>query len=175
MKNAFRSVLTILIASAGCASQQAVGRDTPPIVSQAGPRFDHVGVSVADLDLEQLWYQQVLGFDTVIEHFELVQPPVRTVILQHPNGTRIELIERKGSARARVFRDPLDAASTQGYGHWSVDVDDLDRVFAALSTGGGVAVWPPAPAVQPGARFAYVKDPEGNLLELIQPPRQTRR
>jgi len=24
-------------------------------------------------------------------------------------------------------------------------------------------------AVAPGARFAYVKDPEGNLIELIQP------
>ncbi|WP_436975816.1 VOC family protein [Nonomuraea angiospora] len=31
-------------------------------------------------------------------------------------------------------------------------------------------MWPPADAVQPGARFAYVKDPEDNLIELIQPP-----
>jgi hypothetical protein len=29
---------------------------------------------------------------------------------------------------------------------------------------------PPADAVGPGARFARVKDPEGNLIELIQLP-----
>jgi catechol 2,3-dioxygenase-like lactoylglutathione lyase family enzyme len=42
--------------------------------------------------------------------------------------------------------------------------------FADLTAAGGQPVWPPAAAVQPGARFAYVMDPEGNLLELIQPP-----
>jgi catechol 2,3-dioxygenase-like lactoylglutathione lyase family enzyme len=175
MGNACRSLLTVLVASTGCASE-AVGTSTgQPIAPRSGPSFDHVGVSVADLGVEQRWYQQTLGFDKVVEHFELGQPPVRTVILQHPNGTRIELIERKGSTRARAFSDPLDATSAQGYGHWALEVNDLDKVFAALSTGGGAAVWPPAPAVRPGARFAYVKDPEGNLLELIQPPPASQR
>jgi predicted enzyme related to lactoylglutathione lyase len=31
------------------------------------------------------------------------------------------------------------------------------------------AIWPPANAVRPGARFVCVKDPEGNLIELVQP------
>jgi catechol 2,3-dioxygenase-like lactoylglutathione lyase family enzyme len=51
-----------------------------------------------------------------------------------------------------------------------VSVRDLDQAFASITAAGGTAVWPPAPAVQPGARFAYVKDPEGNLIELIQLP-----
>jgi predicted enzyme related to lactoylglutathione lyase len=48
-------------------------------------------------------------------------------------------------------------------------VDDLDAAFDRLVGLGAEAVWPPAAAVRPGARFAYVKDPEGNLIELIQP------
>jgi catechol 2,3-dioxygenase-like lactoylglutathione lyase family enzyme len=112
-------------------------------------RSHHIGLSVADLDAQQRWYQQALGLDEVVEHF-------------------VELIEREGST-ARTFHDPLEAALTRGYGHWALEVEDLDQTFATLSAVGAEPVSPPAPAVQPGARFAYVRDPEGNLLELIQP------
>ena len=135
-----------------------------------GASFHHVSLSVADLDTEQHWYQQVLGLGEVVERFELPEPSVRTVVLRAPGGLRVELIERAG-CRPQTFADPLDAAQTQGYGHWALEVDDLDAAFALLSAAPGQPVSSPAPAVEPGARFAYVKDPEGNLLELIQPPR----
>jgi catechol 2,3-dioxygenase-like lactoylglutathione lyase family enzyme len=131
-------------------------------------RSHHIAVSVADLDMQQRWYQQALGLDEVVEQFELPEPRVRTVVLLAANGLRIELIEREGST-AQAFRDPLEAARTQGFSHWALEVEDLDQTFAALSAMGAQPVSPPAPAVQPGARFAYVRDPEGNLLELIQP------
>ncbi|WP_405164465.1 VOC family protein [Nocardia sp. NBC_01499] len=83
---------------------------------------------------------------------------------------RLELIERAGASRNRAYADPLDAASTLGFGHWAVSVRDVDTAFATIVAAGGSEVWPPAEAVQPGARFAYLKDPEGNLIELIQPP-----
>lgn len=47
---------------------------------------------------------------------------------------------------------------------------DLDACDAAITAAGADGVWPLADAVEPGARFAYVKDPERNLIELIQPP-----
>jgi catechol 2,3-dioxygenase-like lactoylglutathione lyase family enzyme len=133
-------------------------------------RFHHVSLSVADLAALRRWYQDVLGFTKVIEQFEVADPPVRTAVLQAAGGARIELIERAGSARTEVFGDPMDTLRGQGYGHWALQVDDLDAAFAWLADSGAEAVWPPADAVQPGARFAYVKDPEGNLIELIQPP-----
>ena len=74
------------------------------------------------------------------------------------------------AAPYKHYADPLEAASTLGFGHWAVSVRDLDTAFAAVVAAGGTPVWPPAGAVQPGARFAYVKDPEGNLIELVQPP-----
>jgi catechol 2,3-dioxygenase-like lactoylglutathione lyase family enzyme len=135
-----------------------------------GANFHHVSLSVADLDAEQRWYQQGLGLDEVVEQVELIEPSVRTVVLRAPNGLRVELIERAGS-RAQTFADPLEAAQTQGYGHWALEVDDLDAAFALLSAAPGQPVSAPAPAVRPGDRFAYVKDPEGNLLELIEPRR----
>jgi uncharacterized glyoxalase superfamily protein PhnB len=58
---------------------------------------------------------------------------------------------------------------SQGYGHWAVGVDEPNAVFAWLLDAGASEVRPPADAFAPGARFAHVKDPEGNLIELIQP------
>ena len=133
-------------------------------------RFHHVSLSVADLDAQKRWYQQALGFSEVIEQFEVPEPRVRTAVLRAPNGVQVELIERAGSGRTEVFGDPLDTARGQGYGHWALEVDDLEEAYAGLTRAGAQPIWPPAPAVQPGARFAYVKDPEGNLIELIQPP-----
>ena len=138
---------------------------TPPL----RVRFHHVSLSVADLAAQRRWYAEALGFTEVIEQFELPEPPVRTAVLESASGVRVELIERAGSARAGAFGDPLDTLRGQGYGHWALAVDDLDAAFARLTGSGAEAVWPPADAVQPGARFAYVKDPEGNLIELIQP------
>jgi catechol 2,3-dioxygenase-like lactoylglutathione lyase family enzyme len=131
-------------------------------------RFHHVSLSVADLDAQQRWYQQTLGLTEVVERFDLPRPRVRTVVLRAPNGLRVELIEREGST-GQTFRDPLETALSQGYGHWALEVEDLDQTFSAVSTAGAQWVSPPAPALQPGARFAFVRDPEGNLLELIQP------
>jgi catechol 2,3-dioxygenase-like lactoylglutathione lyase family enzyme len=137
-------------------------------------RVHHVSLSVANLNAEQAWYQQALGLTEVVERVEVPEAAVRTVVLQSAGGLRIELIERAGSARARSFGDPLDAALSQGYGHWAIEVSDVDQAFAELSAAGGQPVWPPAPAVRPGGRFAYVKDPEGNLIELIEPPASER-
>ena len=135
-----------------------------------GLAVHHTSLSVADLDAQQAWYQRVLGLTEVVERFQLDEPAVRTVVLRSSSGVRLELIERSGAARERPFADPLDAAATLGFGHWALSVRDLDASYAAITAAGAASVWPPADAVEPGARFAYVKDPEGNLIELIQPP-----
>ena len=77
-------------------------------------------------------------------------------------------IERQGSSRNDVYSDPLDTPRGQGYGHWALEADVADGAHAQLVARSGRAVWPPAKTVRPGARFAYVKGPEGNLIELIQ-------
>ncbi|MQY22210.1 VOC family protein [Nocardia macrotermitis] len=140
--------------------------------SADGSGHDGVDRSVADLTAQQHWYAHALGFTEVIEQFEIAEPPVRTVILQAADGTRIELIERAGSTRTTTFGDPLDTLRGQGCGHWALEVDDLNTTYTRLTDNGAEAIWPPADAVHPGARFAYVKDPEGNLIELIQPAPQ---
>lgn len=130
--------------------------------------FDHVGLSVADLDAQRRFYAAALGLTEVEERFEMPEAHVRSAILRAENGLKIELIERGGSA-PQEFADAFDGAGIQGYFHWAVYVDDLDAAYRAVLGAGGREVSAPAGAVRPGMRFAYAKDPEGNLLELIQP------
>jgi catechol 2,3-dioxygenase-like lactoylglutathione lyase family enzyme len=130
--------------------------------------FDHVGLSVADLDLESDFYARALGLTAMEERVDIPEAQVRTAILRGESGLKLELIERGGSI-PQEFSDPFHGANTQGYFHWALYVDDLDTAFADILDAGATEVSLPAPAARAGARFAYVKDPEGNLLELIQP------
>jgi catechol 2,3-dioxygenase-like lactoylglutathione lyase family enzyme len=129
-------------------------------------RFDHVSLSVADLDAQSRFYEDAFGFDEIYRN-ELNGGQIRTAILRSKAGAQLELIERAGST-AQYFTDPIDGAGIQGYFHWALAVEDLDTAFESITSAGAAPVTTPANAARPGIRFAYVRDPEGNLVELIQ-------
>ncbi|MGW0712684.1 VOC family protein [Streptomyces sp. NPDC002643] len=131
-------------------------------------RLDHVGVNVRDLAAQTAWYKGAFGLRTVFE-FTLEGPGLRGVVLAHPNlGWRIELLARPGSTPGPRPPDPLTASLTEGYGHFAVTTPELDPVHAALVAHGAGEVMAPGPSPEPGVRMAWVADPEGNLIELIE-------
>jgi hypothetical protein len=81
---------------------------------------------------------------------------VRIVVLRAP--TVAGRADRARRSRAQTAADPLDAAQTQGYGHWALEVDDLDEAFALLS-----AAPVRAPVVRPRAvnPSSDLGDPDG--------------
>jgi catechol 2,3-dioxygenase-like lactoylglutathione lyase family enzyme len=91
-------------------------RHLPRAAAVIAARFDHVGLSVADLDVQTKFYGDALGLTEVEEHLELPDAGVRTVILRAPDGLKIELIERSGS-KPQEFADAFDGAGVQGYFH----------------------------------------------------------
>jgi len=130
-------------------------------------RLDHVGVNVSDLTAQTAWYQGAFGLKTVFE-FHLEGPGLRGVVLEHPRGWRIELLARPGSAPGLRAPDPMTAVLTEGYGHFAVTTPELDPVHEALVARGAGEVMAPGPSPEPGVRMAWVSDPEGNLIELIE-------
>ncbi|MFJ8489838.1 VOC family protein [Streptomyces sp. NPDC094038] len=130
-------------------------------------RFHHVSLSVADLTAQEAWYGGAFGLTHVDERLELPEAGVRTVVLSDGDGLRVEFVERPGSSPAAPA-DPFAATAVQTFTHLALQVPDLDGAFARLTGECGAApVSPPAPGVSAGMRYAYVADPEGNLLELI--------
>jgi len=133
-------------------------------------RFDHVGINVRDLAAATTWYSEAFGLRRVFE-FTLEGPGLSAVVLESPDGYRIELLTRPGSVAGLRAPDPVAAALTEGYGHFALSVPDLDPAYEALVAHGAGEVMKPGPSPEPGIRMAWVTDPEGNLIELIEKSR----
>jgi lactoylglutathione lyase len=133
----------------------------------ATPRLDHAGLSVGDLEAAERWYATTFGYQR--ELVLRVDPiDLDIIMLIHPeHGDRLELLYRPGSRPGPGFADPKAAASTQGFGHIAFDVDGLDAAYARVVAAGARSVIPPGPSPEAGVRMAFVADPEGNLVELL--------
>jgi catechol 2,3-dioxygenase-like lactoylglutathione lyase family enzyme len=81
---------------------------------------------------------------------------------------RLELFERAGSVAGIQGATPIEALATRGYGHFALAAADIDAVFASALEAGARAVFEPARSPEPGVRFAFLADPEGNLVELVE-------
>jgi catechol 2,3-dioxygenase-like lactoylglutathione lyase family enzyme len=142
---------------------------TDPTATTPAFRVHHISLSVADLDVQESWYRTAFGLDQVEERLELPDAGVRTAILSDGAGLRVEFTERAGSAPVDT-PDPFAATARQTFTHLALQVADLDAAFKRLTTEcGAAAVVEPGPGATEGVRYAYVHDPEGNLIELIQP------
>jgi lactoylglutathione lyase len=130
-------------------------------------RVDHVGLSVGDLDAVCEFYSRAFGFTRQLE-FELAPHPIRGLMLRHDSGMRLELFERAGSEAGNQGATPIEAVATRGYGHFAFAAPNIDLVFARALEAWASAVVEPSPSPEPGVRFAFVADPEGNLIELVE-------
>jgi catechol 2,3-dioxygenase-like lactoylglutathione lyase family enzyme len=89
-------------------------------------------------------------------------------MLRSPEGYRLELFEAEGSVDGLKHAQPNDALRTRGYGHFALEVKDLESVYERLLADGAGAVWGPRQSPEPGVRMAFVHDPEGHLIELLE-------
>ncbi|MBT2225741.1 VOC family protein [Nonomuraea sp. NEAU-A123] len=129
-------------------------------------RFDHVGISVPDLEAATEWYCDTLDL-TPAPAFAVAGTDLRGVMLLHESGYRIELLHRPGAVPGLAPDSALAAAGTLGYGHICLCVEDVDAEFARLVGAGATVRMEPGPSPRPGARVCFVADPYGNLIELI--------
>jgi catechol 2,3-dioxygenase-like lactoylglutathione lyase family enzyme len=126
---------------------------------------DYVVLVVSDLDRALAFYTGVLGLR--LGHRSGAYAQLDT------GATRLSLYERDAMARTvgRRLRpaDPDAPAFEIGF-----KVDDVDAAYAHLVQRGAEPVTAPADRTW-GQRTAYVRDPDGNLLELVQQLRPAER
>ena len=116
----------------------------------------HVAVSTPNLARLSAFYTEALGLP-VIGGF-----PGHQITFIGAGDTAIELVEEdlsNGSIRHG------------GWDHVAFEVDDVDTAFAELSARGVLFHVPPEgfPPEAPTMRIAFFRDPDGNVIELIQP------
>jgi catechol 2,3-dioxygenase-like lactoylglutathione lyase family enzyme len=144
----------------------AAARDAGPLEGVRGAH--HIGLSVSDLPAMIDWYRDALGFALELR-FEIPGGQISGAMLRRPEGTGLELLAHREST-AQQLGDPHRAMLVQGYGHWALAVADVPGVHAALLAAGAREVWSPRPAPPPArGTMSYLADPEGNLIELVEP------
>lgn len=140
-----------------------------PDASTARAVIDHAGVSVADLEESERFYQGVLGFTTVEDRFTFPEHDLRGVVLANPQGARVELLERKGSVPTGPHHQ-IESTRRQGWFQFALAVPDIAQTFAAVTAAGAEPSLAPAIAPDRVSLVAFVKDPDGNLVEFLQRP-----
>ena len=128
----------------------------PPAV-----RFGHVAFRVADLEASIRWYGAAFG---AREAFRARHPDGSTqlVYLEFAPGQFVELFPN-GKNPIQTPPDPI------GYGHTCLLVESLDGALAHLATLGVGPDVPPRTG-RAGQRLAFVSDPDGNRVELMEIP-----
>lgn len=140
----------------------------------------HTGFTVRDLDRSLAFYRDVLGMEVVFAQekqggylAEIVGYPgahVRMAHLAFPgSGHRIELFQYLEPAPRGEASEPRDIGIT----HVCLAVDDIDAVFARVVEAGAAPVSDPVlvdTGANAGGRGVYVRDPDGIVVELFQPP-----
>jgi len=135
----------------------------------------HVGIVVTDMDRMVAFYRDFLGFSVAVdtseqgEFIDTVQGlsgvNVRMVKLGLPDGSLVELLSDAGHPLDEVPRRSL---CDGGIVHVAFTVGDVEDVYKRFCENDLETLSSPVTSPDGKARLFFGRDPEGNLLELVQ-------
>jgi catechol 2,3-dioxygenase-like lactoylglutathione lyase family enzyme len=118
--------------------------------------LNHFGIVVRDLEASLRFYRELFGAEVV---FRSVIPSTRTdVVYLQIAGGMIELLHPAETSDDEVF----------GITHIAFLSDALDDDYARLTRGGCVGLVPPKVAGTGVGRLAFLSDPNGARVELLE-------
>lgn len=130
--------------------------------------FHHVGVSVADMDASIDWWRHMLGF-ALQRRYWLESIPAEIAILAN-GALHVELLSVPDPKPAdRERRVPDDDLKTCGNKHIALSVGDVWALVDVLRAKGADIVW--VKDLPNGRAASFIRDNEGNLIELVQFPK----
>ncbi len=122
-------------------------------------KFVHVATRTRDLDAALAFYG-ALGMKEM-RRSELEKGKATLVFIAPPEGNfAIELVYNWGKDDGYPGGDR--------FGHFAFDVEDIDAVLPGIVAAGGTVQREPYLLEGTGPRIAFVADPDGNSVELIQ-------
>jgi len=141
---------------------------------------DHTGITVSNLERSLAFWRDVLGFEfshrtqqsgQFAEEITGVTGAQLSLAVVKAPGHKIELLEYHAPADRKSTNDlrPCDV----GHAHIALTVDDLDAVLHRIAASGWKTAGSPQTLTtgpNTGKRVVYVRDPDGNTIELMQPP-----
>jgi lactoylglutathione lyase len=131
--------------------------------------FNHVGLCVADLTKSRRFYEELLGFTFWRDLALPDEGTAKLLQLDGPIGVRATYLVSDGFvlelidySKRDVHAGPQRVMDEVGLTHMSLSVSDLAGVLAKVEEFGGSVV-----AETVTEHFAMVRDPDGQLIELL--------
>ena len=135
----------------------------------------HTGIVVADMERSLRFWRDVMGLEVRIDFREkgefidtvqdLASVDLRMIKLAAPDGSTIELL--KDDAHPTPAPDP-NRMCDRGIRHVAFTVADVEASWRTLKDEGCAVLSEPVAAPDGKARLFFARDPEGNLLEIVQ-------
>jgi lactoylglutathione lyase len=121
----------------------------------------HTCLNVVDLDRSIEFYTSQIGLRFVSRR-EVKQNNAEIAFLKDDSEGALELTH---------WRDKKSLTEGENFDHIAFETDDIDATVEELRAHGVTIAMEPFSLQGSSSRIAFVKDPDGNWLELIQRPR----
>lgn len=124
-------------------------------------RINHVGLRVRDFEVSQSFYEK-LGFIFIVGPIG----PEPVAIMEHPSGVNINFIlnASKNASPTNILMDATEKHT--GYTHIALEITDGESVEKQLQ-GQGITITEKVEFE--GAKFFFIRDPDGNVIEFHNP------
>lgn len=134
-------------------------------------RAHHVGITVSELDRCLDFYRDVLGLE-VLDRFAVSGEAFSTAVSVEDATGRFVHLDAGGARVELVSYEPADEERSReqvdqpGATHLGLAVDDAAEFYEGLPD--DVETMSEPRTTESGATILFVRDPEGNLVELIE-------
>lgn len=132
----------------------------------------HVGVTVTDFEKSVKWYHDHFGFKLISEQvldkklvkelwplYQVEDSSVRLGFLRAPKGHVIEIFEFSNKKKGKLHEWNIPGPS-----HFTLDVKNVPKWYKTHKNNLNFVI---EPQVTDGNHWVFLKDPDGNLIELI--------
>ena len=124
-------------------------------------RIAHTMIRIADLDKSIDFYTRLLGMKE-FRRMDFPDGKFTLVFLGYGDESKDHAIELTYNWDEQQY----DLGT--GYGHVAIQVADIHKTCTDIKTGGGSVVREPGPMKHGTTVIAFVEDPDGYKIELIQ-------
>lgn len=143
--------------------------------------INHVAISTPDIERLSAFYTDQLGFEEVFRlNWDVGHEALDNITGLHDSSARIIML-RCGNACVELFEyhspppqqgDPNRPVCDHGITHLCLQVTDIEGEYTRLLAAGMRFHCPPQP-VGGDILATYGRDPDGNVVELLQVPPQS--
>jgi catechol 2,3-dioxygenase-like lactoylglutathione lyase family enzyme len=135
----------------------------------------HTAISTGDLERSVAFYRDLLGFEVVLDHEWPEGVPNLNATHGLPETAARVLLLKRGNSMIELFQyqtptprpaDPSRRLCDHGIIHFCLDVVDIDAEYERLKAAG--MHFHCAPVQNGDAKMTYGRDPDGNVIELLE-------